>query len=130
VVEGGENSGWDGGRERLAKPWADKAVAAVRTQSAQRRRCSDRVADGWAHTVLYFPKLSKLTQTWKLKIDALPCSKNFQFLHVARLGNYDQFSKLCIHPILNRIRVKNPGTDSTFESLMNFKRDLNLLEKI
>jgi hypothetical protein len=26
-------------------------------------------------------------------------------------------------------RVKNPGTDSIFESLMNFKRDLDLLEK-
>jgi hypothetical protein len=33
------------------------------------------------------------------------------------------------HPIVNRIRVKNPGTDSTFESLMNFPRDLNLLKK-
>jgi hypothetical protein len=28
------------------------------------------------------------------------------------------------HPIVIRIRVKNPGTDSTFESLMNFPRDL------
>jgi hypothetical protein len=130
VVEGGENSGRDGGRERLAKSWVDKAAAAVRTQSAQRRRCSDCVADGWAHAVLYFPELSKLTQTWKLKIDALPCSNNSQFLHVARLGHYEQFSKLCRHPILNRIRVKNLGTDSTFESLMNFKRDLNLMEKI
>jgi hypothetical protein len=45
------------------------------------------------------------------------------------LGYYEQFSELCRHPILNGIRVKNPGTDSTFESLMNFKRDLNLLEK-
>jgi hypothetical protein len=26
-------------------------------------------------------------------------------------------------------RDKNPGTDSTFEALMNFKRDLILLEK-
>jgi hypothetical protein len=45
------------------------------------------------------------------------------------LGYYEQFSELCRHPILNGIRVKNPGTDSSFESLMNFKRDLNLLEK-
>jgi hypothetical protein len=26
-------------------------------------------------------------------------------------------------------RAKNPGPDSIFEYLMNFKRDLNLLEK-
>jgi hypothetical protein len=37
---------------------------------------------------------------------------------------------LCQHPIPNKIRVKNPGTNSTFEYLMNFKRDLTLLEKI
>jgi hypothetical protein len=41
-------------------------------------------------------------------MDALPCSKK---------------------GFKPRIRVKNPGTDSTFESLKNFKRDLNLLEK-
>jgi hypothetical protein len=35
----------------------------------------------------------------------------------------------CRHPILNTIRVKNLGKNLTFESLMNFKRDLNLLEK-
>jgi hypothetical protein len=97
--------------------------------SARRQRCSDHVADGWVHTVLYFSELSELAQIWKLKMDALPYSKNFQFLHVARLGHYEQFSQLCRHPILNRIRVKNPRTDSTFESFMNFQRDLNLLEK-
>jgi hypothetical protein len=31
--------------------------------------------------------------------------------------------------ILNINKVKNPGTDSIFESLMNFKRDSNLPEK-
>jgi hypothetical protein len=97
--------------------------------SARRQRCSDHVADGWVHTVLYFSELSELAQIWKLKMDALPYSKNFQFLYVARLGHYEQFSQLCRHLILNRIRVKNPRTDSTFESLMNFQRDLNLLEK-
>jgi hypothetical protein len=51
-----------GGREWPVKPWADKAVAAVRTRSARRRRCSDRVVDGWAHTVLYFLELSKPAQ--------------------------------------------------------------------
>jgi hypothetical protein len=62
-------------------------------------------------------------------MDTLPSSKNSPFLHVARLGHCEQFYQLGQHPILNRIRVKNPGTDSTFEFLMNFKRDLNLLEK-
>jgi hypothetical protein len=38
-------------------------------------------------------------------------------------------SQSCRHPILKRIRVNNPGTDSTFESLMNLKRDIILLEK-
>jgi hypothetical protein len=95
----------------------------------RRRRCSDRVTDRSAHVVLYFPKLSKLAQIWNLKIDVLPCSKNSQFLHVARLGHYEQFSQLCRHPVLKRIGVKNPGTDSTFESLMSFKGYLNLLEK-
>jgi hypothetical protein len=60
---------------------------------------------------------------------ALSCSKNSQFLNAARLGYYEQFSQLCRHPIPNINRAKNPGLDSTFESLMNFKRGLNLIEK-
>jgi hypothetical protein len=63
-------------------------------------------------------------------MDTLTCFKNSQFLHVASLGYDEQFPQLCPHPIPNRNRVKNPGSDSTFESLMNFKRDLNILEKI
>jgi hypothetical protein len=105
VAKGGRNGGRDGGRERPVKPWANKAVVVVQTRSAQLRRCSDRGADGWAHSVLYFPKLSKLAQAWKLKMDALSSSKNSQFLHVAILGHYEQFYQLCGHPILNRIRV-------------------------
>jgi hypothetical protein len=89
-------------------------------------------AMGWraGHTRFYiFPKLSKLAQTWKLKIDALSSCKNSQYFYAARLSYYEQCSQLCQHQTLNKIRVKNPGTDSTFESLMNFKRHLNLLEK-
>jgi hypothetical protein len=63
-------------------------------------------------------------------MDVLPYSKNSQFLHVARLRHYKEFLQLWRDQILNRIRVKNPGTDSTFEYLMNFKRDLNLLENL
>jgi hypothetical protein len=51
------------------------------------------------------------------------------FLHGAGLGYYEQFSQLCRHPIPNINRAKNPRSDSTFGSLMNFKRDLNLPEK-
>jgi hypothetical protein len=36
---------------------------------------------------------------------------------------------LCEPEISNKNKVKNPGIDSIFESLMNFKRDSNLLEK-
>jgi hypothetical protein len=45
------------------------------------------------------------------------------------LGYYEQCSQLCRHLVPNINRAKNPGPDLTFESLMNFKRDLNLLEK-
>jgi hypothetical protein len=61
------------------KPWADKVVAMVGTQSARRCCCSDRVGDWWAHAVLYFPELSKPAQTWKLKMDALPIPKSPNF---------------------------------------------------
>jgi hypothetical protein len=62
-----------------------------------------------------FPKLSKSAQIRKLKIGALHCSKNSQFLHVAGLGHYKQFSQLRQHPIANRNRAKNPKLNSTFE---------------
>jgi hypothetical protein len=64
-----------------------------------------------------------------LKIGTSDCSKNSQFLHAVSLGYYEQFSQLCQHPIPKIIRTKNPGPDLTFETLMIFKRDLNLLEK-
>jgi hypothetical protein len=55
-----------------------------------------------------------------LKKNALLCSKKSQILHAARLGHYKQFSQLCRHLNLNRIRVKILGKDSPFETLMNF----------
>jgi hypothetical protein len=63
-------------------------------------------------------------------MDVLPSCKNSQFLHVASLGYCEQFSQLCRHPIPNRNRAKNPETDSTFESLMNFKKGFNPSGKI
>jgi hypothetical protein len=50
-------------------------------------------------------------------------------LLAASLGYYEQFFQLCRHPIPNIIRAKNSGPDLTFETLMDFKRDLNLPEK-
>jgi hypothetical protein len=88
-----------------------------------------RVADERGpHGFIFF---SNYPNWLKLEIEngCLPCSKNSQCLHVSRLGHYEQFAQLCRHPICDRIRVKNPETYSTFESLMDFKRDLNLLEK-
>jgi hypothetical protein len=52
--------------------------------------------------------------------NTLLCSKNSQILHAARLEHYEQFTQLCRHPILNKIRVKIPGKDSPFEILMDF----------
>jgi hypothetical protein len=45
------------------------------------------------------------------------------------MGHCEQFSELCRHPNLHRIRDKNPGTDSPFESLMNLN-GFNPSEKI
>jgi hypothetical protein len=39
-----------------------------------------------------FLNLSKPAQTWKLKMDALLCSKKSQILGAARLGHYEQHS--------------------------------------
>jgi hypothetical protein len=62
-------------------------------------------------------------------MDALPCSKTSQIVHAVTLEHCKEFSQLCRDPNLHRIRVKNPGTDSPFESLMNLKSGLILLEK-
>jgi hypothetical protein len=55
--------------------------------------------------------------------------QTFPIFACASLGYYERFSQLWCHVIPNRIKAKDPGIDSTFESLMNFKRDLTLLEK-
>jgi hypothetical protein len=90
-------------------------VGVVQTLSV---RGSDRAAGPSNFDI--FLELSKLTQTWKLKMDALHCFKNPQILHDAILGHCDQLAQLCRHPNLNRCRVKIPGTDSQFEFLVNF----------
>jgi hypothetical protein len=82
-----------------------------------------------APAVSDFSNLSKTSSTLKIKMGALTCLKNSQFLHVASLGYDEQFSQLCRYQIPNTKIFKNPETYSIFESLMNFKRDLNLLKK-
>jgi hypothetical protein len=68
-------------------------------------RHSDSVTDGWApHNFDFFSNLSKTGSSFKIQNG-------------------------CRHPIPNTNRAKNPGSDSTFESLMNFKRGLNLSKK-
>jgi hypothetical protein len=79
--------------------------------------------------VRFFFNLFKTSSTLKIELGALTCSKNSQDLHVATLGYREQLSQLYQHEIPNIKRFKNPGTDSIFEFLMDFKRDLNLLEK-
>jgi hypothetical protein len=75
------------------------------------------VADGGPHTVLIFFNSTKTGLNLKFEKE---CLTLLQILHAARLGNYEQFSQLCQHPNLNKIRVKISGTDSPFEILMNF----------
>jgi hypothetical protein len=87
VDEGGGNGGLDGGRERSMKPWADMAAAVIRTRSAQWCRCSDCVVDGWAHTVLYFPKLSKLAQHMEIENGCLTVLQKLPIFASARLGH-------------------------------------------
>jgi hypothetical protein len=113
VVEAAETVGGEavGGEAAGAVPWERqgrvsrylRAVGTVRTRSA---RGSDRAADRWAQRFDIFLELSKPAQTWKLKTDALRCSKNFQIVHATRSGHYKQFSQLCRHLNINIIRVK------------------------
>jgi hypothetical protein len=60
---------------------------------------------------------------------AVSCSKNFQFLHAASRQYWEQLVQLCRLQIPKLNKVKNPVTDSVFESLMNYKRDSNLRQK-
>jgi hypothetical protein len=68
-----------------------------------------------------FPDFSKPVQTCKIKMGALQCYKNSQILHETRLEHYEHLYRLCLLQIPNRKHGKNPGTDSIFESSMDFK---------
>jgi hypothetical protein len=62
-------------------------------------------------------------------MEAFPCSKNIQTLQSARFEYSEQLSPLGQLPILNINQVKNPGTDSIFESSMNSKGVQTFWEK-
>jgi hypothetical protein len=67
---------------------------------------------GGPHTVCFFSRLTKIGSNFKIKMNALNCSKNSQDLHEARLDYYEQLSQLCGHqnPYINHVKI--PGTDS------------------
>jgi hypothetical protein len=81
---------------------------------------------GGSHTVFYFSCFSKTGSTLKNKNGCLILLQKFLIFASNLLGYYEQFCQLCRHPVPNINRAKNPRPDLTFESLMNFKRDLNL----
>jgi hypothetical protein len=89
----------------------------------------DRVTDRWVpRGFRFFIICAKTGSTCKIQIDVLSCSRNSQFLHAASWKYWEQLAQLCRLQIPNR-KVKNPVTDSVFESLMNFKRVSNLRKK-
>jgi hypothetical protein len=47
------------------------------------RHCSDRAVDGWAPAVLDFFQFIQTGSTLKMKMGALSCFTNSQFLHAA-----------------------------------------------
>jgi hypothetical protein len=71
--------------------------------------------------VAIFPEFPKLVQTCKFKTDPFHCSKNFQIFYDAILEYSEQLSQLCRLQIPNGNHVKILGTDSIFDSSMNFK---------
>jgi hypothetical protein len=68
-----------------------------------------------------FPEFPKPAQSCKFTKDAFHCSKNSQILHEAILEYSKQLSQLSRLHLPNINHVKNLGTDSIFESFMNFK---------
>jgi hypothetical protein len=76
-----------------------------------------------------FLEFLKPVQTCKFKIDVFQCSKNSQISHDSRVEYFEQLYKLYGLQITNINYVKNLGTDSIFESSMNFKGIQTFWEK-
>jgi hypothetical protein len=120
-----------GGAVATVKPWAlqsdgGRGPNAVGTGGAVVRTVR---LTGGAQRFQIFSNLSKIGLNLKTKMGVLSYSKNSQFLHAASRQYWEQLAQLCQLQIPNRNKVKNPVTDSVFESLMNFKRDSNLRGK-
>jgi hypothetical protein len=62
-------------------------------------------------------------------MDPFSCSKNSKVLYDSRMEYSKQLCQLCWLQIPNRNHVKNPGTDSIFESSMKFKGVQTFWEK-
>jgi hypothetical protein len=114
-----------GGEAAAAVSWAQarwrwplsEEVGAVRMRLA---RGSDRAADGWAPAVSLLSRIIQTGSNLVIEKECLTFSKNSQISYAIILGHYEQFTQLYGHPIPNRIRVKNHGTNLPFESLRNF----------
>jgi hypothetical protein len=127
VVDGGVVAG-----TAAAKPWGRARRWPPLSVGARRgpgRLCSDRETDGWAPRGFYFFQFVHNRFKFKNSKCVAYLAPKFPNFSFGRLGYYEQFSKLCQHPITNITIDENPGSDSTFESLMNFKMGLNLLKK-
>jgi hypothetical protein len=85
---------------------------------------------GGPHTVLIFFYLSKTGSTLKIQKGCLILLQKFPIFACGSLGILNNFLNCAWHPILKINKAKNPGSNSTFESLMNFKRGLNLLKNL
>jgi hypothetical protein len=126
----GRRGGGNGGRERwAAKPWVRAMRWSPLTKSARHSLGTSvrtvRLTGGPQAVLIFF----QFIQNWLNFKNSKWVPYYEQFFHAACLGYYELFSQLCRHPIPNTNRAKNPGLDLTFESLMNFKIDLNLPEK-
>jgi hypothetical protein len=78
---------------------------------------------------LFFSNLSKTGSTLKIQNGSLILLQKFPIFACGSPGILWTIFLLCWHPFPNINRAKNPGSDSTFESLMNLKGGLNLPKK-
>jgi hypothetical protein len=134
AVEGGGASCRNGGRKMVAvKPWARARRRPLLSEGARRGLGASiqtgSPTDGSRAVFDFFFNLSKTGSTLNIQNWCLILLQKFPIFSCGYLGYYEQFSQLCRHPILNINRAKNLGPDLTFESLINFKRDLQLPKK-
>jgi hypothetical protein len=113
-------AGRGGGRRAAVTLWARQVSGGCGLEWSTQSVVRTRRLTGGPSGFDIFLELSKSAQTWKLKLDALRCSKNCQILHATRLGHCEQRFQLFRHLNLNICRAKIFGIDSQFEYLVNF----------